>query len=96
MTRWHADIDRAGFATGARLTVLSPDELVRVLTADTFLIETPSGQRFSAVVFDRTGGALRMVLDDGVSVSLEILVDESLHPPANCPAVFSRQVWLTH
>jgi hypothetical protein len=96
LTRWHADIDRPVLGAGARLTVLSPNEVVRVLTADTLVIETPSGQRLSAVVLDRTGGALRLMIGGNVPVSLEILRDESLHPPGPRPAVFSRQVWLTH
>jgi hypothetical protein len=96
MTQWHADVDGAALGTGARLTVLSQHHVVRVVTADTLSIEAPDGQRFSAVVLDRTEGDIRLILDDGSSVALVMLLDESLLPPGENPAVFSRQVWLAH
>lgn len=96
MTLWHADVDAAALLLGAKLTVVSQHHVVRVITADTLSIETPHGQRLSAVVLDRTGDHIRLVLEDGTSVTLGMLVDESLLPPGESPAVFSRQVWLTH
>jgi hypothetical protein len=96
MTQWHADIDSAKLSAGVKLTVLSQHHVVRVVTADTLSIEGASGQRAEAVVLDRTGGAIRLMLDDQ-AFTLEILVDESLHsPPGDRSTVFSRQVWLTH
>jgi hypothetical protein len=94
MTQWHADVDGAALATGARLTVLSRHRVVRVVTADTLSIETPDGQRFSAVVVDRTAGNIRLVVDNGSPVSLGIQLDESLHAPSENAEVFSRQVWM--
>lgn len=96
MTQWHADVDAVPLARGAHLTVLSQHHVVRVLTADTLSIETPNGQRLSAVVLDRTEGDIRLVLEDGTPVSLGILVDESLLPPGGNNDVFSRQVWVAH
>lgn len=96
MTQWHADVDAGALLRGAKLTVLSRHSVVRVLTADTLSIEMPNGQRLSAIVLDRTAGAIRLVLKDGTPVSLGIIVDESLLPPGENPEVFSRQVWLTN
>ena len=98
MSQWHADLDGATLAKGARLTVLSQHRVVRVLTADTLSIETPDGQRFGAVVVDRTAGEIRLVADDGPQVSLELLLDESLPSAEQIPGTFSRgtfsrQVW---
>lgn len=93
MSQWHADLDGATLARGARLTVLSDHRVVRVVTADRLSIETPDGQRFGAVVVDRTAGDIRLVTDDGPQVSLELLLDESLPAPEQPPGVFSRQVW---
>jgi hypothetical protein len=93
VSQWHADLDGATLARGARLTVLSDHRVVRVLTADTLSIETPDGQRFAALVVDRTAGDIRLVADDGPQVSLELLLDESLPSPEPTPGVFSRQVW---
>ena len=94
MTQWHADVDGAALATGARLTVFSRHRVVRVVTADTLSIETPDGQRFSAVVVDRTAGNIKLVVDNGPPVSLGIQLDESLPAPDESAAVFSRQVWM--
>lgn len=96
MTQWHADIDKAGLAPGVRLTVMSDHQVVRVVTADTLSIETPNGQRLSAVVLERTGADIKLVQDSGEMFCLAMAVDESLHPPGATPNVFSRQVWLTH
>jgi hypothetical protein len=96
MTQWHADVDAAKLSTGAKLTVVSQHHVVRVITADTLSIETPNGQRLSAVVLDRTESGIKLILKDGTPVSLGMLVDESLLPPGESPAVFSRQVWLAN
>lgn len=96
MTQWHADVDAAELAAGAKVTVLSHHHVVRVMTADTLSIETTDGQRLSAVVLDRTEGEIRLVLEGGTPVSLGMLVDESLLPPGEQVDVFSRQVWLAH
>lgn len=93
MTLWHADIDGPALASGADMTVASEHHVVRVLTSDTLSIETPGGQRFSALVLDRTMDALSLVLDDGRRVALSMKLDESLEHPAGIPAVFSRQIW---
>lgn len=96
MSQWHAGIDQPSLASGALLTVLSDHHVVRVVTTDMLSIETPSGQRFSAVVLDRTAGDIKLILTDGSSVSLGMLIDESLHPPGEDTDVFSRQVWVAH
>lgn len=96
MSQWHADIDLPSLESGARLTVLSDHQVVRVVTTDTLSIEIPSGQRFSAVVLDRTAGDIKLILDDGTPVSLGMLVDESLHPTCDDADVFSRQIWVAH
>ena len=96
MTQWHADIDGPALVPGAKLTVLSDHHVVRVVTADTLSIETPSGPRFSAMVLDRTAADIRLALNDGSCVSLEMLRYESLRPPNEHAVAFSRQVWLVH
>jgi hypothetical protein len=96
VSQWHAGIDKPSLGAGARLTVLSDHHVVRVITTDTLSIETPSGQRFSAVVLDRTAGDIKLILDDGTPISLGMLIDESLHPPGEDSDVFSRQVWVAH
>ena len=97
MSQWHADLDRPDAKAGARLTVVSDHQVVRVVTADTLSIETPSGPRFSAMVLDRTASDLKLVLDDGTLLVLEIVIDESLRPPDEATtASFSSQTWLVH
>jgi hypothetical protein len=96
MTQWHADLDGPALVRGAMLTVLSDHHVVRVETADTLSIEIPSGTRVSAMVLDRTGGAIRLALHDGSSVSLEMQRDESLRPPSEHAVPFSRQLWVVH
>ena len=75
--------------------MLSHLHVVRVVTADTLLIQTPVGQRVSALVLDRTAGRLRLALPDGQMVSLALLSDDSLQTPEQ-GAVFSQQKWLTN
>ena len=75
--------------------MLSHHHLVRVVTSDTLLIQTPDGQRVSALVLDRTAGRLRPALPDGQMVSLALLSDDSLQTPEP-GAVFSQQKWLTN
>lgn len=96
MSQWAADVDGAIVSKGAKLTVLSHHHVVRVVTADTLAIETPTGQRFSAQVLDRTASEITLVMGEGRAVSLRMLLDESLHPPGDSPGVFSRQIWLAH
>lgn len=75
--------------------MLSHHHVVRVVTSDTLLIQTPDGQRVSALVLDRTTGRLRLALPDGQIVSLALLSDDSLQAPDQ-GAVFSQQKWLTN
>lgn len=75
--------------------MLSHHNVVRVVTSDTLLIQTPDGQRVSALVLDRTTGRLRLALPDGQMVSLALLSDDSLQTPEQ-GAVFSQQKWLTN
>jgi len=96
MTQWHADIDRSAVHSGAQLTVLSDHQVVRVITADTLSIETPAGPRLSAMVLDRTAGKIRLALGDGRAVTLEMLLDDSLHPAGEPTEIFSSQVWVVH
>lgn len=94
MSQWHATLANSTLELGAKLTILSQHQVVRVMTSDTLSIETPSGQRFSAQVLDRTDGAIKLALHDGALVALEMLRDESLHPPGKAP--FSSQIWMVH
>jgi hypothetical protein len=96
MSLWHAEIDQPKFVDGAKITLLSDHRVVRVVTADTLSIETPTGHKFSGVVEDRTGSDIRMILADGQPISLEMVIDESIHPPTASKNVFSRQVWMAH
>lgn len=95
MTQWHADLDAKTLRPGSAVTVLSHHHVVRVVTSDTLLIQTPDGQRVSALVLDRTGGRLRLALPDGQMVSLALLSDDSLQAPDQ-GTVFSQQKWLTN
>lgn len=47
MSLWHAEIDQPKFVDGAKVTLLSDHRVVRVVTADTLSIETPTGHKFS-------------------------------------------------
>ena len=96
MAQWHADIDGSSLSSGTKLRVLSDHQVVRVVTADTLSIETPSGPRISAMVLDRTEGTIRLALHDGRLATLDMLLDVSLHPPHEQPEVFSSQVWLVN
>jgi hypothetical protein len=95
MTQWHADVDMP-LGSGAKVTVQSQHHVVRIVKADTLSIQTPDGQRFSAVVLERAPDDLRLILDNGQAFSMRMLLDDSLHPPREPPEVFSRQIWLTH
>ena len=94
--QWHADIDGSNVISGTKIRVISDHQVVRVVTADTLSIETPSGPRISAMVLDRTEGTIQLALGDGRSVTLEMLVDVSLKSPDEQPQVFSSQVWIVH
>jgi hypothetical protein len=96
MSHWHAGADAPIAASGSRLTVLSDHHVVRVVTADSLSIEMPSGMRVGAVVVDRTGKSLSLVLEDGSPLALSMSVDESLLPPGEDKTTFSRQVWTTN
>lgn len=95
MTLWHADLNSLALSPGAHLTVLSHHHVVRVLTSDTLLIESADGQRFTAMVLDRTADRIELVLPDGRCVTLKLLVDASLQP-TEAGSVFSHQKWVTH
>lgn len=95
MTQWHADLGGPGLGAGTELTVQSHHHVVRVMTADTIMIQTPDGQRFSALVLDRTGPRIQLTLTDGRRSSLELLVDEAFRPQ-EAGAVFSSQTWRSH
>jgi hypothetical protein len=96
MSLWHAEIDQPIFVNGAKVTLLSDHRVVRVMTADTLSIQTPAGHKFSCVVEDRTGSDIRVILADGQPISLEMVIDESIHPPTAGKNIFSRQVWMAH
>lgn len=95
MTRWHADVDAAVLSPGAEVTVLSHHDVVRVITSDSLLIQRPDGQRVLALVLDRTAGKITLSMPDGQTVSLQLLVDDSLQPP-DAGNVFSQQKWMMH
>jgi hypothetical protein len=48
------------------------------------------------MVLDRTAANIRLALNDGSSVPLEMLRDESLRPPREHAVAFSHQIWLVH
>jgi|EndMetStandDraft_7_1072992.scaffolds.fasta_scaffold02820_2 hypothetical protein len=95
MSHWHADANAPIATAGTRLTVLSDHQVVRLVTADSLSIELPSGMRVEALVSDRTGERLSIVLDDGRPLDLSMSIDESLLPPGQQRTTFSRQVWTT-
>lgn len=92
---WHADTDTQSLATGARMLVVSDHRVVRVVTADQLSIETPSGNRLSAVVADRTGEKLVLALPDGTPVQLSLQSDCSLDE-VQAGLDFSRQLWVVN
>jgi hypothetical protein len=96
MSLWDAEIDQPNFVNGAKVTLLSNHRVVRVVTADTLSIKTPAGHNFSGVVDDRTGSDIRLILADGQPISLEMVIDESIHHLTARKNVFSRQVWMTY
>jgi hypothetical protein len=96
MSLWHGEIDQPNFVNGAKVTLLSDHRVVSVMTADTLSIETPAGHKFSGVVEYRTGSDIQLKLADGQPISLEMVIDESIHPPTASKNVYSRQVWMAH
>jgi len=96
LSQWHADLDQAELGRGAQLTVLSDHMVVRLITSDTLSIERPDGQRFSALILDRTAASISLVLEDGRQVSLRLWLDETLNPGPDPDAPFSRQKWVTN
>lgn len=95
MTQWHTELNDGDLTAGAALTVSSPHHVVRVVTGDTLMIEAPDGQRLSALVLDRTGSAISLVLPNGQHKALRLHLDEALHGP-RAGSVFSHQVWVSH
>ena len=89
---WHADMNASSLGLGAQIVVFSPHQVVRVLTADQLSIETPRGDRLSALVLDRTAEHMTLSLTDGNSVDLSMVSDESLIAP-KVGATFSSQTW---
>ena len=70
--------------------VLAEEALTALLAA-----REREGKRLAAMVLDRTASHLRLILDDGSAVSLDMLLDERLGAAGDDPDVFSRQTWLT-
>jgi hypothetical protein len=95
MSMWHADTNAPALNQGARVLVLSSHRVVRVLTADQLSIQTPSGDRVSAVVLDRTGAQMRLSFAEGDPISLSMISDESLER-RQVGEEFSRQVWIVN
>lgn len=95
MTQWHADLNGTALGLGACVTVLSHHNVVRVLSADTLMIEGQDGQRLSALVLDRTGSRLNIVLPDGQHRTLSLQLDQALREPGE-GTILSRQVWVSH
>ncbi len=93
MSLWHGDIDSENIRPGVQVTISSPHHVVRVITADQLSIEAASGKRIGGVVQDRTGPEMRLALDDGHTVSLTMLSDDSIARPNDASLPFSRQVW---
>ena len=92
MSFWHADATKAAFDIGEELLVVSDHQVVRVVTADQVLIETPAGERANAIVLDRTGELLSLALPDGRLVHLSMTDDQSLSPQVG-RLPFSKQLW---
>jgi hypothetical protein len=95
MSLWHAGIDTPSLVPGAHVKVFSPHRVVRVVTADKMSIETPAGDRWDALVLDRTGGDLTLVLTDGRAVKLSMVSDESISLP-HPGQEFSQQRWIVN
>lgn len=95
MTQWHTELNGEGMVPGVLLTVSSPHHVVRVLSGDTLMIEALNGQRLPALVLDRTGSAIRLVLPNGQRKRLRLQLDEARHEPGD-GAIFSHQVWVSH
>ena len=92
MALWQAQVDSEAIGIGAQLTISSPHQVVRMLTADQLSIETRGGMRLPAMVLDRTGNRMNRSLFDGRSVRLEIVSDHSLDHEEG-QTEFSRQEW---
>jgi hypothetical protein len=70
--------------------VFSEHQVVRVVVADTFSMQSPDGQRSSAIVMGREGGQIDLVEQDGHICSLRLVLDQSFPSPDEELDVFSR------
>jgi hypothetical protein len=94
MSLWHADTAADRVTAGGTLVISSDHHVVRVVTADSLSIQLASGNRLAAVVVDRTGMAMRLALEDGAQLLLSLSGDQSLLPPGESRATFSKQTWV--
>lgn len=93
MALWHAQLDSENVGVGSQLTVSSPHQVVRVVTADQLSIELRGrGTRVAAIVLDRTGKQMTLSLLDGRSANLQITSDHSLEKE-EAQTEFSSQEW---
>jgi hypothetical protein len=96
LTHWHADLDAQKLGAGASIIVFSDHRPVRVIVADTLSIQSPDGQRSSAVVIEREGETIGLAAQDGTVCSLRLSLDQSFPSPEDHLDVFSRQTWIVH
>jgi hypothetical protein len=95
MSNWQADASSQSFASGAKILVISPHEMVRIVTADRLSIETPDRNRISALVIDRTRDHLTLSMPDGRPLCLSnYAIDDSADESSGTP--FSRQLWIVN
>jgi hypothetical protein len=93
MALWHGQLDSDSVGIGSQLTVSSPHQVVRMVTADQLSIETSGGNgRVAAIVLDRTGGQMTVSFLNGRSANLQITSDHSLERE-DAQTEFSSQEW---
>jgi hypothetical protein len=89
---WHAYASGPSLVSGTEILVTGGHERIRVRTADLISIEMPDGNRLSAVVIDRTGNRLVMVVGE-VLVRMRIAGGAEAFEGFKLSDGFSRQGW---
>lgn len=75
------------------MVIRSVHGTLRILTADQLVIEDPAGQRFTAVVVDRTESRLMLALTDGTILRLTLVSERPLSGPPS-PYTLFEQSWI--
>lgn len=94
MATWHAYADRAALVSGTGVLVTGGHQTVRLQSGDKLSIETPDGNRLSAVIVDRTDGRLLLAVGDGPLIRLRASNEGDFFSGFKLSDGFSRESWM--